>query len=63
MSRKSLQPYWLKRIFDKCNGVYVDHFCRPHFDASGIGLRVMNPRYLEVSGPKITVGEHVHLWL
>jgi len=60
MARKNQQPYWLKRIFDKCNGLYVDHFCRPQFDACGIGLRVMNPRYLEVSGPKITIGEHVH---
>ena len=60
MARRNLQPYWVKLIFDYVNNWHVDHFCRPHFDGAGLGLRVMNPRYLELSGPKITVGNHVH---
>jgi len=60
LARRNLQPVWLKRIFDYCNGRYVDHFCKPQFDGVGEGLRVMNPRYLEISGPKISLGRHVH---
>lgn len=60
MSRKNLQPYWLKKVFDHLNEIYVNYYCRPHFDSTGIGLRVMNPRYLEISGPRISVGDHVH---
>jgi len=60
LARNNLQPFWLKKLFDRLNAIYVDSFCRPHFDSSGIDLRVMNPRFLEISGPKISVGDHVH---
>lgn len=59
--RHDLRPLWIKRCFDTANQLYVDHFCRPQFDASGVDLRVMYPRHLEVSGPRITVGDHVHI--
>jgi len=58
--RKDHRPYWLKHWLDRANQLYVDRYVRPQFDACGAGMRVMNPRHLEVSGPKIHVGEHVH---
>ncbi len=58
--RKDHRPLWLKLLQDRLNGLYVDHFCRPQFDVAGADLRVMNPRHLQVSGPKICVGDHVH---
>ncbi|MFT7689046.1 MAG: acetyltransferase-like isoleucine patch superfamily enzyme [Candidatus Azotimanducaceae bacterium] len=61
VARRNLQPYWLKRSLDVFNSFYVEHFCLPHFDSTGKGIRVMNPRYLEVSGPKITLGNDVHI--
>lgn len=60
MARRNLQPIWLKQICDHLNSLYVTHFCQPHFDFVGKGLRVMNPRYLEISGPRISVGNDVH---
>ena len=58
--RRDHRPLWLKRWFDRANALYVDRFVRPQFDAVGQDLRVMWPRHLQISGPKISVGEHVH---
>ncbi|XOV88529.1 MAG: acyltransferase [Pseudomonadota bacterium] len=59
--RKDHRPLWLKLLQDRLNHLYVDHFCRPQFDAAGQDLRVMNPRHLQVSGPGIRLGDHVHI--
>lgn len=58
--RRNHQPFWLKSIRDRMNAWYVNHFIRPEFDAAGYDLRVMTPRHLEISGPNIRVGDHVH---
>ncbi len=60
MARKNQQPFWLHRFFESLGRLYVDYRIRPQFDEVGCGLRVMNPRYLELSGSKITSGDHVH---
>ena len=54
------QPFWLKSLRDQANRAYVEHFVRPHFATAGHDLRVMYPRHLEVSGPSISAGDHVH---
>ena len=59
--RKDHRPYWLKRGLDVINQYYVDRICRPQFDHAGVGLRVMYPRYLQISGPNIHIGDHVHI--
>lgn len=51
---------WLKSMLDAANRAYIEHFVRPQFEQVGIDLRVMYPRHLDVSGPKISVGDHVH---
>ncbi|MEX0942475.1 MAG: acyltransferase [Pseudomonadales bacterium] len=58
--RRDHRPFWLKLLFERANRFYIDRYIRPQFDSSGIDLRVMYPRYLEISGPKIVVGDHVH---
>ena len=58
--RNDHRPYWLKQVSDWANQRYVDAVCRPQFDASGVDLRVFNPRHLQISGPNIRVGDHVH---
>lgn len=55
------QPLWLKKYLDQLNGLYVRYFVEPHLDEVGEGFKVMNPGSLEISGPKITVGNHVHV--
>ena len=58
--RQDHRPYWLKQISDWLNQTYVDRFCRPQFEVSGCDLRVINPRHLQISGPNISIGNHVH---
>lgn len=58
--RRDHRPYWLKHLYDRANQIYVDKHIRPQFDACGTDLRVMTPRHLQLSGPNITAGDHVH---
>lgn len=39
----------------------MDHFIRPQFDSSGKDFRVIGPRYLQVSGTRLSVADHVHI--
>lgn len=58
--RRDHRPLVVKNALDTMNRWYIDWFVRPQFDASGNDLRVMYPRHLQVSGPKVRVGDHVH---
>jgi len=58
--RRDHQPDWLRKTRTWLNQCYVDRFIRPHLDSSGVDMRVMNPRHLEISGTSISVGNHVH---
>ena len=59
--RKDHRPNWLRKFQTFVNQIYIDHYVRPHLDASGIDLRVINPGYLEISGTGIKLGDHVHV--
>lgn len=58
--RQDHRPNWLRVSQKYINEQYVDYFVRPHFESSGVDMQVMNPKYLEISGSKIDVGDHVH---
>jgi len=60
LTRRHHQPFRLKSIRDHMHGGYVNHFIRPEFDAAGCDLGVMTPRSLDISGPNIRIGDHVH---
>jgi acetyltransferase-like isoleucine patch superfamily enzyme len=59
--RRDHRPYWLKVGMDRINQLIVDHRCVPQLDSAGHDFRVMNPRHLQISGPNIHVGSHVHV--
>ena len=59
--RKDHRPNWLRKFQTFVNQIYIDHYVRPHLDASGIDLRVINPGHLEISGTGIKLGDHVHV--
>jgi acetyltransferase-like isoleucine patch superfamily enzyme len=40
---------------------YARHFLHPQFDALGEGAAFLGPRYVEVIGPSIRAGKHVHI--
>ena len=39
----------------------MNHFLRPQLDACGVGLQVIGPRHLQISGPHVRLGNHVHV--
>ena len=59
--RTDHRPNWLRKFQTFVNQIYIDHYVRPHLDASGIDLRVINPGHLEISGKGIKLGDHVHV--
>ena len=59
--RKDHRPYRLKVFMDRLNQCYVDWRIRPQLDSSGRDFRVMYPRHLQITGPRVHVGDHVHI--
>jgi acetyltransferase-like isoleucine patch superfamily enzyme len=59
--RRDHRPYWLHRLTDRLSRAYVAHIVTPQFDAAGEGLQIIRPRDVEVIGPNIRVGRHVHI--
>ena len=59
--RKDHRPYWLKRATAAYSRAWTEHFLCPQFDAVGPGLRVINPRYIDVQGSGVRLGRDVHM--
>jgi acetyltransferase-like isoleucine patch superfamily enzyme len=59
--RRDHRPYWLHQLTDKARRAYVDRVLRPQFDRVGEGLQIIRPREVEVIGPNIRLGRHVHI--
>lgn len=59
--RKDHRPFWLKTTMDRINQWYVDWRIRPQLDHAGIDFRVLYPRHLQITGPKVRVHNHVHI--
>ena len=55
--RKDLRPYWVKRIYLLYRSWYAEHFLRPCFEHLGQHGTYMNPWYVQVAGPNITLGD------
>lgn len=61
MSRRNHQPFWLNQVLSKANQWYVKNRLEPQLDGCGEDFRAILARYLEISGPNIRVGNHVHV--
>jgi acetyltransferase-like isoleucine patch superfamily enzyme len=59
--RRDHRPYWLHQLTDKARRAYVQRVLTPQFDAVGVGLQVIRPRDVEIIGPNIRLGHHVHI--
>ncbi len=59
--RRDHRPYWLHRLTQTLSQAYVDRVVAPQFDAVGEGLQIIRPRDVEIIGPNVRVGRHVHL--
>jgi acetyltransferase-like isoleucine patch superfamily enzyme len=59
--RRDHRPIWLKNLQDAANRAYVDWRIKPQLDSVGNDFRVMYPGHLQLSGPNIHIGNHVHV--
>ncbi len=55
--RKDLRPYYVKKYYLRFRRWYVRHYVRPHLDHLGDHYTLMNPWYIHISGPNISIGE------
>lgn len=46
---------------DGIDRFYTRHFLEPHFDAAGPGLDTSYPWTIEIWGPNVSIGAHVHI--
>ena len=56
--RKDHRPYWLKKVFSKCNDFYVDHYLAPQFEYFGKGHNIMGARYFDIYGKNISIDDY-----
>ena len=59
--RTDHRPFWLKRWTARYNDIWAAHFLCPQFDAVGPGLRITNPRCIDVQGAGVRLGRNVHM--
>jgi acetyltransferase-like isoleucine patch superfamily enzyme len=59
--RQDHRPYFIKKLSETLNRVYAERFLYPHFDQVGTGCRLTNPKWFEVNGPGIRLGDHIHM--
>jgi acetyltransferase-like isoleucine patch superfamily enzyme len=59
--RRDLRPYLLHRLQTRWQTWWVNHFLQPQLDVCGVGLQVIEPRHLQISGPHVRLGNHVHI--
>lgn len=54
--RQDRRPYWLKKLYLGYRAAYTRHFIKPKFDSMGEHPTFMNPRYIHIGGPNVTIG-------
>ena len=59
--RTDHRPLWLKRALTAYHELWAERFLHPQFESLGEGLIVFGPRHVEVNGPRIHLGKHVHM--
>ncbi len=59
--RRDNKPYSLRLAINFARACYTRWRLMPQFDSVGPGLEVIGPRGLEVYGPNIHLGAHVHI--
>jgi len=56
--RKDHRPYRMKRAWLRFESFFARRFVGPHLDRLGRGCTFMRPWYVEIFGPRISIGDH-----
>ncbi len=59
--RKDHRPLWLRKLQEALSSLYTRIYLAPQCDSFGQGIEVMGPRQIEIYGPNIHIGNHVHM--
>lgn len=59
--RKDHRPYWMWRGMSRAAQAYARHFVLPQADRVGAGVQLTRPWGVEIIGPNIQIGNHVHI--
>lgn len=59
--RRDHRPYWMHQLWENFENAWTRHFLEPHFDALGQKPKIVRPWHVEVFGPNIRAGDHIHL--
>lgn len=59
--RRDHRPYWLQKLTAEIARGYTQRVLAPQFESVGEGLQVIRARDVEIIGPNITAGRHVHI--
>ncbi|MFO1186645.1 MAG: acyltransferase [Alphaproteobacteria bacterium] len=59
--RRDHRPYWLRSTESRFAAWWMRHFLAPQFEALGDGALVSRPWHVQVMGPGISAGRHVHI--
>lgn len=56
--KKDLRPYWVFKAQTALNKMYVRHYLAPQFKSIGKHANFLYPRYVEVNGPNVSIGDY-----
>ena len=59
--RRDHRPYWMHQAWESFENRWARHFLLPHFSDIGRDPKIVQPWAVEVFGPNITVGKHLHI--
>lgn len=59
--RRDHRPYWMHKLWEDYENAWARHFLTPHFDALGRKPKIVQPWHVEVFGPNIRAGDHLHI--
>ncbi len=59
--RRDHRPFHLKRLYHRLEDAWTRHFVAPQLDSLGPGYRFMKPWNIDIYGPNIRLGQHIHV--
>lgn len=58
--RRDHRPLLVKRAAAALSDLYARCYVHPQLEAVGAGCNFINPRYFQVNGPRVHIGDHLH---
>jgi acetyltransferase-like isoleucine patch superfamily enzyme len=60
--RQAHHPLWYEKLAERWNRRFAEHFVEPHFESLGVEPRFAGCQYIDIRGPNIRGGDHLHIY-